>query len=162
MTNEFPRSFFRSILPFMAFYGFILNTIWEFIHAGWLYDMWQEVTLLKGLIHIFLAIFGDVLIVVAISMLALLVCGRSDLYALGFKSCLCMVLTGFIAGLFLEWIPQKLDWWTYNDLMPAIQFMDESVGLSPLLQITFLPFISVLLAIKVGNPLTLIGLCKSK
>lgn len=162
MKSRFIGSFFRPTLVWIAFYGFILNTIWEFAHAGWLYDMWQEVSLLDGLFHIFLAILGDVLIVVTISLLAVLICGPSDLLKLGFKSSLCLLLTGFMAGLLLEWAAKMLNWWNYNDLMPIINFMDESIGLSPLLQIFFLPFISVFLAIKIGNPLTSIGLRKSK
>ncbi len=137
-----------SVLLKIAFYGLILNAIWEFAHAGLLYDMWNEVPLAKGLFHIMLAILGDMLIVLAISIVAVLICGLSDLLSLGYKSFLCMLLIGFTAGMVLEWIPKLLGWWTYNDLMPTLTIMGETVGLSPLLQITLLPSLSVFLAIK--------------
>lgn len=138
----------KHILIPIAVYGLILNAIWEFAHAGPLYDMWEKVSLGSGLFHITLAILGDMLIVLAISIIAVVICGPADLLSLGFKSFLCMLLMGFMAGLLLEWIPKSLGWWTYNDLMPTLTVMGERIGLSPLLQITTLPSLSVLLAVK--------------
>lgn len=145
--------FSKQALYIIAGYGFVLNTIWEFAQAGPLYDMWEEVSIASGLFHITMAIIGDVVIVLTIAILAAWICGLSDILDITWKASACMLITGFISGLFLEWFAKTMNWWTYNDLMPTISLFGETVGLSPLLQITLLPYLSVVLAVKVGNPL---------
>jgi len=145
----------KNTLYAVALYGLILNTMWEFAHAGPLYDMWKEVSTTAGIIHITLAIAGDVVLMVGIATIAVWVCGVNDVLSLGWKASICLLSTGFIFGLFLEWTAKALDFWTYNDLMPGLSLFGESVGLSPLLQITLLPFLSLFMALKfniIPNP----------
>lgn len=153
MSNPF-IPFSQRVLLAIAAYGFILNAVWEFAQAGPLYDMWTEVLLAAGLFHIMMAIIGDMFIVVIIGVLAAWICGVSEVLALSWKASAYMLSMGFIIGLFLEWFAKVLDWWTYNDLMPTIILFGETVGLSPLLQITLLPFLSVFLTVKLGSPKT--------
>ncbi len=145
--------FSKRTLGIIAGHGLMLNAIWELAQAGPFYDMWAEVSVAAGLFHITMAIIGDVFLVLAISILAGWICGTSNVLALGWQAILCMLAIGFITGLFLEWSAKVLNWWTYNDLMPTITLFGETVGWSPLLQITLLPLASVVLAIKFGNPL---------
>lgn len=135
----------------IAMYGFILNAIWEFAQAGPLYDMWEEVSTVAGMFHITMAIFGDVVMVVIICILAGWICDPQKLFSLSFKASVCMLILGFIAGMVLEWTAKVLGWWTYNEQMPTITLFEETVGLSPLLQMTLLPFFSMLLAVKAGK-----------
>lgn len=138
MKGVIPKYRFITI----ALYGLILNTIWEFVQAGPLYDMWEEVSL---------AILGDVLLVLGVAGASVIICGSSNVFPLSLKGCISLITIGFIAGLLLEWIAKALDWWTYNELMPVISVMGETVGLAPLLQVTLLPFLSVLLTDKAGG-----------
>jgi len=145
--------FSRRALSIIAGYGFVLNAIWEFAQAGPLYDMWAKVSLASGLFYITMAIIGDVFIVLGVSTVVGWTAGTSNMLALSWKASFSMLTIGFIAGFFLEWAAKAMNWWTYNELMPTITLFGETVGLSPLLQVTFLPFLSVFLAIKFGNPL---------
>lgn len=143
MSREF---FSKQTFILITMYGFNLNTIWEFAQAGPLYDMWEEVSTAAGLSHITMAILGDVVMV-----LAGWICGPQKLFSLSFTASACMLMLGFVAGMAQEWTAKVLGWWTYNEWMPTITLFDETVGLSPLLQMTLLPFFSMLLAGKTGK-----------
>ncbi|MFB6273596.1 MAG: hypothetical protein ABEL51_11950 [Salinibacter sp.] len=130
----------------IAGYGFVLNAVWEFAQAGPLYDMWTEVGLWDGFFHITLAILGDVLIVLGVTGVAALCMGRRSVLCATWNGCAAMLAAGLVTAIGLEWIARMLDWWTYNDLMPTLRVFGETVGLSPVAQITLLPALSVLLA----------------
>ena len=136
----------RPIARRVVGYGLVLNAIWEFAHAGTLYDMWTEVSLWKGLFHITLAILGDVLIVLFVASAAALCVGRRQVLGATWKGCAAMLAIGLGAAIVLEWIPRQLGWWTYNELMPTVTIFGETVGLSAVAQITLLPALSVVLA----------------
>jgi hypothetical protein len=59
-----------------------------------------------------------------------------------------MITVGFVSGLILEWSAKFMDWWTYSELMPTITLFGETVGVSPVMQMTLLPFFSMLLTVK--------------
>lgn len=144
-----PKKIWRDILLF----GLILNTIWEFAHAGPLYDMWKEVSTAAGLFHITMAILGDAIIVLSIAAFARWLCGLTRVLSLTWDAVICILTTAFFSALFLEWSAKFLNWWTYNESMPTLTLFGETVGLSPLLQITILPFLSIFLAIKLNSQL---------
>ena len=52
----------------------------------------------------------------------------------------------FGAGIFLEWMALYLELWEYDTSMPTLYVFNYKVGLTPILQITFLPALSVYLA----------------
>ena len=145
--------FSRRALGIIAGHGLMLNALWEVAQAGPLYGMWAEVSVAAGLFHITMAIIGDVFLVLAISILAGWICGTSNVLALGWQTIVCMCTIGLVTGLVLEWSAKALNWWTYSEFMPTITLFGETLGWSPLLQITLLPLASVVLTIKFGNPL---------
>jgi hypothetical protein len=133
------------VLSRIALFGFVLNTLWEFGHAGPLYGMWAEVSLGEGLFYITLAILGDVVLVLGVAFLACCTAGWSHVIPPDTKGWFALLAFGFIAGVALEWIALALDWWTYNERMPTVTVFGEPVGLSPLVQVTLLPALSVFL-----------------
>ncbi len=56
-----------------------------------------------------------------------------------------------MASIALEWGAKFLNLWTYSDLMPVLIIFDYEVGLSPIIQITFLPALSLFLSEKSKN-----------
>ncbi len=130
----------------IALYGFVLNAFWEFGHAGPFYDMWAEVGLGDGLFHISLAILGDVVIVFGVMLIACQCVGRHNVLSPSWKGCLALLAVGLMAAIGLEWAAKALDWWTYNERMPTLTVFGETVGLSPIAQVTLLPALSVFLA----------------
>ena len=130
----------------IALWGFVLNAGWEFGHAGPFYDMWEEVGLGDGMFHIWLAILGDVVIVFGVALIACQCVGRPNVLSMSWRGCLALLGVGLIAAIGLEWTAKMLDWWTYNNRMPTLTVFDETVGLSPVAQVTLLPALSVYLA----------------
>lgn len=133
-------------MPRVALYGFVLNALWEFGHAGLLYDMWDEVRFWDGMFHITLAILGDVVIVLGVTLLAGWCVGLHSVLPPNWKGWFALFFVGLLAGIGLEWIAIAQDWWTYNDRMPTLTVFDETVGLSPVIQVMMTPAMSVLLA----------------
>ncbi len=58
------------------------------------------------------------------------------------------MLTSFIAAVFLEWIAIYLGPWEYNSNMPTLSIDYHQIGILPILQITFIPALSVCIASK--------------
>lgn len=95
-----------------------------------------------------LAIFGDVVIVAGIALLASLIAGNKNIAKMAAKGWAALLLTGFAVSIQLEWLALILDLWTYTELMPTLNISGEEVGITPILQITFLPALSVWLAVR--------------
>lgn len=127
-------------------YGLGLNAFWEFAQAGPLYDMWAEVGLGWGAFHIMVAIFGDALLVVGLTWAVAKLCRSDQLLPTSTGQWFLLFLLGCVAGIFLEWLARMMGFWTYNELMPLLSVSGKTVGLSPVLQITFLPAISAFAA----------------
>lgn len=136
----------KTVIRRIAAWGLGLNAVWEFAHAGPLYDMWAEVGFGSGLFHITLAILGDGLIVLGVAGAASFCVGPRHVLRCTWKAAAVMLGIGLVAAFVLEWIPRELGWWTYNELMPTLHALGETVGLAPLAQITLLPVLSVFLA----------------
>lgn len=130
----------------IALWGFALNAGWEFVHAGPFYDMWEEVGLGSGLFHIGLAILGDVVLVLGVTLAASGGVGRRNVLNVSWQGCVALLAAGLAAAIGLEWAAKTLGWWTYNAWMPTLTVFDETVGLSPVAQVTLLPALSVWLA----------------
>lgn len=137
---------FRSLpLRRIALWGFGLNTAWEFIQCTILYDMgdwgfWRAGLWMWG------AILGDVAIVLGVAYMALQITGLLHLAPPNRKGWAALLLVGFVAGVMLEWIAKVLTLWGYSALMPTFTLLGYTVGLSPVLQVTLLPALSVYLA----------------
>ena len=129
----------------VALYGLVLNALWEFGHGGLFYDMWEEVGWAAGLFHITLAILGDVVIVLAVMARARYTAGAVHVAPPNGRGWMALLGFGLMAAIALEWIARRLDWWSYNDLMPTVAVLGEAVGLSPVAQISLLPALSVYL-----------------
>lgn len=110
--------------------------------------MWKKVDTIIGVFHIFIASFGDMIMVVAIAILSAKISRVFSISSLSAKFYFYMLFFGMISGVVLEWSAKALNLWTYNELMPTLTILDEDVGLSPLLQMTILPFLSVILSNK--------------
>ncbi len=134
----------------IAFWGFILNAIWEFTQCIFLYDMWQW-GFWRGALWMWAAIFGDVLIVLGIVKISSLLSGPSRLNPPDGGGWLALISTSFIASILLEWVALYLELWEYNTWMPTLEIFGFKVGLSPIFQISLLPALSVLLALRYPN-----------
>jgi len=92
------------------------------------------------------AIFGDILIVLGLWKAAAVFASAIQVNVTGFKGYALLLSISFLASIFLEWIAKVLNLWQYSSNMPVIEILNHQVGLSPVLQITFLPALSVYLA----------------
>ena len=126
-------------------WAFILHTVWEFGQCMFLYDMWDW-PFLKTTIWMWSAVFGDILIVLALWKITVFAVPFINYDNPDSKSYFILILISFAASILLEWIAIVLDLWEYSDAMRVITVFGYEVGLSPILQITFLPAASIYLA----------------
>ncbi len=138
---------FFNTLPLrrIAFWGFLLDMIWEFGQCMLLYDMWgmgfwRATAWMGG------AIFGDVLIVLGVVWLAVLLIGNARLTPSDRKGYIALLGVGFITGVLLEWAAQTLGLWEYSNLMPTLTLFGYTVSLSPIIQVTAHPAAGVFFA----------------
>lgn len=131
----------------IVFWAFILHTAWEFTQCVFLYDMWDW-SFWKATIWMWAAIFGDILIVLGLWKTAASFSSNIDFQLHGLHDYALLLGISFIAGIFLKWLARALDLWQYTSDMPSIEPFNYQVELSPILQITFLPALSVYLAKK--------------
>jgi hypothetical protein len=138
-----------AVLPVkrIALYGFVLNAIWEFGQCYVFYDMWDW-SFWQGTSWMWGAVAGDVLIVLAVTLLAGLIVGPSRLTPPDLKGWTALLGIGFLASVWLEWLARTLKLWSYSALMPTLEVFGYTVGLSPVVQVTVPPALSVYLAIR--------------
>lgn len=139
----------RELRPIII-WAFFLNTIWEFGQCLFLYNMWSW-PFWKAAIWMWAAVIGDVLIVLGLWKITELIFSSSNFDKPKLKDYLFLIVTSFIASIILEWTAKYLGLWTYSDLMPILVIFKYEVGLSPIIQITFLPALSIFLS-KFYNP----------
>ncbi len=89
------------------------------------------------------AISGDMFIVLGITYLAYILVGSHHLIPPDGKGWLALLVIGFVTSVMLEWVARALGLWSYGPLMPTLRIFNETIGLSPLIQITVLPALSV-------------------
>ncbi len=129
----------------VAFTGFLLNAGWEFFQCVFLFDM-SKWGFWRASLWMWAAIAGDVLIVVGVMGLVSLLFGVERLRPPDGRVWLGLLASGFVVSIGLEWLALTLDLWTYSSRMPTLRIGGETVGLSPIVQITVLPTMSVYLA----------------
>lgn len=126
----------------IAAYGFLLNMVWEVGQCVFLYDMWKW-EFWRATAWMWGAIVGDVGIVLGVAGLARLTVGSLALASMNRLAWTALLALGFAASVLLEWMAQVLHLWGYSALMPTIRILGRTVGLSPIIQITALPALSV-------------------
>ncbi|MEX0646138.1 MAG: hypothetical protein WEA56_16855 [Balneolaceae bacterium] len=130
---------------YIVLWAFVLHTIWEFTQCVFLFDMWDwpfwETTL-----WMWGAVFGDILIVLALWKGTTTLVTSARFESPGLRGYLVLLTLSFAASIFLEWAALYLNLWQYTTAMPVVSIFGHEVGLSPVLQITFLPAASIWLA----------------
>lgn len=137
----------QNVTLHIIFWAFILHTAWEFAQCVFLYDMWDW-TFWKATIWMWAAVFGDILIVLGLWKTAASFSSLFHFQMPRFKDYAFLLSLSFVASILLEWLARALDLWHYSSNMPSFELFNYQVGLSPILQITFLPALSVFLAKK--------------
>lgn len=126
----------------IVIWAFLLNTIWEFGQCLFLYDM-RDWPFLKATVWMWAAIIGDVFIVLGLWKITELTFSSTKFAKLNLKDYLYLIGISLLASVILEWVAKYLQLWTYSDMMPIVSVFNYEVGLSPIIQITFLPALSV-------------------
>ena len=129
----------------IAFFGFVLNALWEFGQCTFLYGMWSW-EFGKAAVWMWAAIVGDVAIVFGVIFVASYLTNFLNLQGIENKKWLVLLGVGFLFGLVLEWASKLLDLWEYSELMPTVTLLGYTVGLSPVVQITILPALALYLS----------------
>lgn len=129
----------------IVFWAFVLHTMWEFIQCVFLYDMWDW-PFWEATLWMWGAVFGDILIVLALWKGTTILLPSARFESPGLKGYPVLLILSFIASIFLEWTALYLNLWQYTSAMPVVSIFGHEVGLSPVLQITFLPAASIWLA----------------
>lgn len=137
----------KSTLIWTGAFALLLNGVWEVAQCPIFYDM-SGLGWVKGSLRITSAIGGDVLIVLGLVYLTRVVRGRWFLSAPDARGWAVLLALSFVASVALEWIARSQQRWEYSRLMPALEIAGVSVGLLPIGQITFLPALSLLLALQ--------------
>lgn len=121
--------------------GFTLNLLWEFPQC-WLYEL--KVLAPRHLLMLFLAVLGDALAVIFIFAVGIW-CFKDKFWftSLNLRRSGFALGSGFLIGVVGETVALKLGWWSYGSNMPEIPVLN--VGLSPVAQMTLLPYASLLL-----------------
>lgn len=123
-------------------WAFILNTFWEFGQCIFLYNMWSW-PFWEATLWMWGALFGDILIVLALWKGVVTLFPTVKFSEGGSRDYSLLVILSFAASILLEWAAIYLDLWTYDRSMPTLLIFGYKVGLSPILQITFLPALSI-------------------
>ncbi len=129
----------------IVIWAFLLNTIWEFGQCVFLYDMWDW-PFWKATVWMWAAIIGDVFIVLGLWKITERIFSATNFFESNLKDYLYLSGVSFIASVVLEWGAKYFELWTYSNMMPIVSLFNYEVGLSPIIQITFLPALSVYLS----------------
>lgn len=129
----------------VIFWAFLLNTIWEFTQCLFFYEMWDW-GFWKATLWMWGAVFGDILIVLGLWQGLRMLFKPTNLLKKTKVKYLLLLALSFGASIFLEWMALYLELWTYDTSMITINLFNYKVGLTPVLQITLLPALSVYLA----------------
>lgn len=123
----------------VVFHALWLNALWETAQCQLLYDMDAQPWMMR-LGWMAVATLGDVTIVILVWRVA------RGLYPSQRVPLTLLVILGLTAGFTLEWMARALGWWTYTPLMPILLVGGETIGISPIVQMSLLPAFSVALA----------------
>lgn len=136
----------------VAAWALLLNGVWEYAQCALFYDM-HRTDFWQGALLMAVAVGGDVLVLVALyEAVASWESSRSRRQSWrptgpwGLLSWGSLVALSLAAAVLLEYLAVAAGLWHYNARMETIRVAGERIGWSPLLQITFLPALSVWLA----------------
>ena len=102
----------------------------------------KGVPLASAFLFMIAATCADVVLTLALVALALRFArGRFDGVTLW-----TLAACGIFAAILIEVVALSFGWWRYSPTMPTVQFLGQSVGLLPLIQMTALPFFALVLA----------------
>ncbi len=140
----------NSIVIKIAFVAFLLNFVWEMLQMPLFSD--NDFSLITNT-YCFLASIGDVLLVYIIYFAGVfLLKDYKWFYFWNIEKIALVILLGLILSVAGELTAIKLNLWNYSNLMPKL--VSGSVGVSPVLQMIILPFLTfqiVSLLIKSNN-----------
>lgn len=124
---------------YLSFIAFILHYIWENVQAP-LFKGWTSFS--QHFSICFLGTVGDIVITLAVYLVVALLKNNFNWIAILNKKDLAMLATvGFFMAVGIEWRALLFGRWAYADAMPIIPYF--KVGLTPILQMTFLLPISI-------------------
>jgi len=126
-------------------WAFVLHTVWEFGQCLFLYDMWNW-PFLKATMWMWGAILGDILIILALWRVTAPVVPSVNYSRPNIKSYLFLIILSFATSILLEWLAIAFNLWEYTTAMPVVTVLGYKLGLSPVVQITLLPAVSIYLA----------------
>ena len=133
----------RGYLPCLA----VMSLVWEIAHSP-LYTLWRDAT--AGYIAFAVAhcTLGDILIGAAALLLALVILRQPALARWQWRRIAALTtLLGLAYTVFSEWMNVSLlRSWSYTDSMPIMQLGETGIGVTPLLQWTVVPIVSLSLA----------------
>ena len=139
------RGFASLPLKRVALFALLLNAAWEFVQCTIFYRMWDW-GFWRATAWMWGAILGDVVIVLGVALVAALLVGAQRLCPPDRQGWAALLIVGFVASIALEWLARTLHLWNYNPWMPTLEVASYTVGLSPVVQVTVLPALSVYLA----------------
>lgn len=116
MTAGFPSRFLVEV----GLLALLLNAVWEYAHLFPFYTCWDRWVAWKKVLWPVLAILGDGIAVVAITIATIWISGPDQLLPLQSAGGVVLVGLGFVVGLVLEWAAIALNLWTYKPAMQTI------------------------------------------
>lgn len=123
--------------------GFSLNFVWEVTQTElyhFTFKKWYEFII----IHMRVSL-GDVGFIILIYLVGAVITKEINWFVrLTIPRILFIIVSGFVIGVTAEKINILAGRWSYDGLMPLVPYLD--VGLSPVLQMTLLPFATFLIA----------------
>lgn len=131
----------------LIFSAFIINFLWEYAHLP-LYrciEIWNRS---QKIALPLLAAIGDAVIVIVIVALSVIIAEQSGILE---PVLFWFVLIGLsiILSVFLEGFARIKRLWEYRSAMPLIHIGPVRLGISPFLQISFTPLLSVLIVMAI-------------
>ncbi len=134
----------KSLLTWIALIAFVLNFIWENLHAG----LYNEYNLFMKSIYFLGCTIGDVVLTFIIyGLVAVVLKDKYWIRNFNFKILLIVLIMAGLVSFTAEWVAVELDFWSYNKRMPVVPFLD--IGLSPFLAIIVNPILSFICARKI-------------
>lgn len=134
----------KSLIIWISLIAFVLNFIWENLHAGLYgdYDYFMKSIYFLG------CTLGDVVLTFIIyGLVAVVLKDRYWIRSFNFRSFVIVLLMAGLVAFVAEWAVIELNFWSYNDKMPIIPVL--KVGLSPFLAIAINPTLSFIFTYKI-------------
>ena len=133
----------RGYLPWLA----AMSLGWEIAHSP-LYTLWRDATAEYIAFAVAHCTLGDILIGTAALLLALVILRQRALARWRWRRIAALTtVLGIAYTVFSEWMNVSLlRSWSYTDSMPIVQLGETDIGLTPLLQWTVVPVLSLGLA----------------